>query len=224
MLHRVRHADLINEKCYDIKIDIIGVGAIGSFAALQLVKMGFENITVWDHDTVSTENMSCQFFRFKDIGKPKVLALQEIIEDFTGVKIAVHNRKWDSLDAHLASGIVIPSVDSMDVRKDILKDMQDAGVDCKWIIDPRMAAESMTLLVVKPSVDLEYYTKFLFDDSDAVQERCTAKSTIYTVNLAAGMIAKAVKNVVMGENYTRRVAWNIKTSNQNSMMTFEGSH
>jgi molybdopterin-synthase adenylyltransferase len=224
MMHRVRHADLINEGCYKKKINIIGVGAIGSFAALQLVKMGFEDITVWDDDKVSVENMSCQFFRFKDIGKPKVDALREIIEDFTGVVIKTHNRKWEKTDAFQQVDIIIPAVDSMKVRDEIYKDMSDAGNNFKWIIDPRMAAESMTLLVVSPEKDNDYYQKFLFGDDVAVQERCTAKSTIYTVNLAAGMIAKAVKNVAMEQSYTRRVAWNIAKSNNDSIMIFEGSH
>ena len=51
------------------KVYIVGAGAIGSFAALALVKMGIEHVEVWDNDVVDIVNMNNQFFRRKDIGK-----------------------------------------------------------------------------------------------------------------------------------------------------------
>ena len=39
------------------------------------------------------------------------------------------------------------------------------------------------------------FEKSWFSDDDAVQEKCTAKATIYTTLLAAGFIAKAVKDI-----------------------------
>lgn len=38
-----------------VPIHIIGVGAIGSHIAIQLAKLGIEEITVWDFDTVDSK-------------------------------------------------------------------------------------------------------------------------------------------------------------------------
>ena len=54
------------------KITIIGVGCTGSFITLNLAKLGFNNINIIDFDKVEEENIPNQFYREKDIGKPKV--------------------------------------------------------------------------------------------------------------------------------------------------------
>lgn len=210
--HLTRQMDLIPMKVLDLPIKVIGAGAIGSFAVLQLVKMGFEDIEVWDFDTVSIENMSCQFFRFKDIGKPKVVALKELIKDFTGVDIAIHNERYKAELEH--RGIVIMAVDDMATRKELWTEIKDKLFMVKFVLDPRMGAEDCLLYVMNPHnpKDVASYEKTLYTNKDAVQERCTAKATIYTCNLLSGMVAKTVKNLACGENYPRISNWSVKNN------------
>lgn len=212
--HLTRQLDIIPLECLDQKITVIGAGAIGSFTVLSLVKMGFCNIRVYDFDDVSVENMNCQWFRMKDIGSKKVLALQELIEDFTGIKIEAVPERFNSQSLE---GIVIPAVDSMSARK-IIWDAVKSSLSVRWVIDPRMASEYALSYVMNPNdpKDVESYEKTLYSDANAVAERCTAKATMYTATMIAGHVAKSVKDIVTKTPYARVVHWDIGANNYQS--------
>ena len=61
--------------------DILGVGAIGSFFTQTLAKMGAKTITVSDPDTLEEHNISNQGYPMHYIGREKVAALGEIINN-----------------------------------------------------------------------------------------------------------------------------------------------
>jgi molybdopterin/thiamine biosynthesis adenylyltransferase len=208
-----RHLDLVSEKQLSTNITVVGAGAIGSFTVLALAKMGFYNITVVDFDTVEPENIGAQFFPTSAIGKYKAEALQQMVFDFTGIKINAVNQKVADME-QFPCDMIISAVDNMAVRK-MIYDTAYA----RYIIDPRMAAEYATMNVVDLSVKSmrDSYEKTLFSDSEAVQERCTAKTTIYTVLLIAGQIVKAVKDVTSEQEFIKSLDWNIS---KNAMLAF----
>jgi len=92
--------DLFNPINQKLKIIILGAGSLGSFICLNLAKLGFDNIDVWDYDIVECQNIPNQFYKLKDIDKFKVEALKEIVKEFTDVDINIHNEKvkWDLLE------------------------------------------------------------------------------------------------------------------------------
>jgi hypothetical protein len=206
--HLVRQLDLIPLDCLDKKINIIGAGAIGSFTALSLAKMGFKDITVFDDDTIDVVNLNCQFFRHTDIGKPKVVALQELIHDFTGITIEIVNDRWTGAKLN---GIVIAAVDSMAVRKQIFETHYKNGFQTDLVIDPRMGAEVALLASYKPlSIEEgQTYSKTLYSDEDAVQEPCTAKSSMYCCLSLSGMVCSMVKAFVTGNEFPRWKTYDI---------------
>ncbi len=210
--HLTRQLTLIPMDTLGVKVNIIGCGAIGSFLALSLAKMGITRIEAWDFDEVSVENMSNQFFRFSDIGTPKVIALANLVKDFTGVDIKVNFEKFES--AAGLTDIIVVAVDSMESRKNIFQSIMDNPHALKLIIDPRMSAEYFTMYGINPTIDKdrEMYSKTLFTDGEAVQTACTAKSTVYTATLAAGMVVKTIKNFILDEPYPRNTQWDIKAS------------
>lgn len=208
-LHLTRQMDIIPVDTLKTPINIIGAGAVGSFLTLALTKMGFENITVWDFDTISVENMNCQFFRFQDIDKPKVQALKDLIKDFNGVDIKIENRRYEG---GVLDGIVIAALDSMEGRKLILEENFGKKLGTKLFIDPRMASEAGQMYTVdlwNPK-EKETYLKAWYSDDDAHQERCTAKSTMYTVLLISGTIASTIVNFVKGQSYPKNILMDTK--------------
>lgn len=209
--HLTRQLDLLHVEKLGLPIRVIGAGAIGSFTVLMLVKMGFKNVAVWDFDTVSVENMSCQFYRFRDIGNAKALALQGLVKDFTNVDIAAYAEEFDEVQGQLLSGVVISAVDDMNVRRMIFETILRSGAPVSYLIDPRMSAEYMTMHTVRFAEDksVEAYKNTLYSNDQAVQERCTAKATVYTANLASGLIARNIKNIAMGLAYDKNVTWDI---------------
>lgn len=223
--HLTRQLDLIPVDKLGVHVNIIGCGAIGSFAALSLAKMGITNINVWDFDDVSIENMSNQFFRYADIGHNKAEALKGLVYDFTGVHIQGNDEPWIPEHAPSMQGIVVSCVDDMAVRKQIFEAVKDSAFGVKFIIDPRMGAEMYSQYVVNPFDDKDdaMYQKTLYANSEAVQERCTAKSTIYTATLASGLICKTVKNLITQQDYSRCLDWDLTQSGDHSFMSSVGN-
>lgn len=209
----VRQSDLIPLKALEIPITIIGAGAIGSFTTLSLAKMGYEDITVYDFDTLEAANMNSQFYRISDIGKPKVKALFDLVKDFTGVEIKPKNEKYEK---GVFPGIVISAVDSMAVRKLIWENHKLLPFNTAIFIDGRMAAEFATAFAIKPldEKDRKSYDKTLFSDAEGLEERCTAKATMYCSLALASHIAKIVKDFTTDGNYCRIMNWDLRTYGQ----------
>jgi hypothetical protein len=152
--------------------------------------------------------MNSQFYRFSDIGSPKVVALQKLISDFTETAIKIHNKPYEK---GIFPGIVITAVDSMKVRKLIWDNHKEKAIKTKAIIDPRMSIEDAKLYCMNPmsSKDIASYEKSLYTDEQAVTERCTAKSTIYTAGMISGLVAKTVKDFLVKKPYVRTADWSI---------------
>lgn len=207
--HLTRQLDLIPLDILDTKINIIGAGAIGSFTTLALAKMGFNNITVIDFDHIDVENMNCQFFRFKDIGKSKVIALQELVEDFTNIRINAVNDAWQG---EILDGIVITAVDSMKVRKEVYEAHNRKAFNTKAIIDPRMGAEIALMYAYSPILpsEVDEYSRTLYSDENAVQERCTAKATVFCALGLSSLICSAVKEILVFGTKPKNIMYDMK--------------
>lgn len=209
--HLTRQLDLIPLDVLGMPITVIGTGAVGSWIVLALAKMGLEDITVFDFDKVTVENLNCQFYPHHAVGEYKVDALAKLVHDFTKVEIKTSPSRVTS-GAQPWPGIVIVAVDSMEARKIVWDIHKCKSPATKAIIDPRMGAESALLFVVNPMdiADGEAYEKSLYSDAEAVHERCTAKATIYTANMLSGLVCKAVKDLLTRPDYLRSAQWNIK--------------
>lgn len=200
----VRQSDLIPVDVLSKKITIIGAGAVGSWTALALAKMGFLNLEVWDDDVVSVENMNNQMYPITSIDEPKVQALGDMINMFTGHKIVTIKGRYEG--EKIIGDIVISAVDNMKVRKSIWDNSQ-----ATWFIDPRMGAESALLYVMNrhDPADKVTYPKTLHSDEEGVHEPCTAKSTIYCANFLSGLVARSVKQVATASPHTRIMQANL---------------
>lgn len=204
-----RQLDLIPIECLGERITIIGAGAVGSWTALALAKMGFGNIDVWDDDVVDVENMNCSLYRVGDVDSLKVDALGDLIETFTEIQIGAHDEKW--IAGKPLSGIVIMAVDSMAVRRAIWENHVGKAVATRFIIDPRMGAETALLYVMNPmdQKDVDSYAKTLYTDEEALREPCTRKATAYCALGLSGLIAAQVKSIVTKQPYSRITQWDI---------------
>ena len=204
-----RQLDILDPKLMSMPVVVIGAGATGSFTALSLAKMGVGNITVYDFDTVEEHNLPNQFYRQCDIGKPKVEALREIIEQFEGIQITAKKEKYRG---QRLTGIVITCVDSMDARLNIWKFVKN-NPDVQLYIDSRMGAEVMCVYSVNPSDKFQSisYEENLYPSSEALQERCTAKTIMYTVLSLASLLANQVKKFLVGEHLKREMIFDMKT-------------
>ncbi len=187
----IRQQELVDqEKLADLRVMIIGCGAVGSFTALSLCKMGVRQLILIDPDTVSVENLPNQFYREEDLGKKKTSACTEMLSQFDR-DVQINTLARPFIKQKLGSDIVISSVDSMDIRKRIWNSVVSHR-KVKLLIDPRMAAQVIQVYTANPGdpSSLKAYEATLV--SDALEERCTARSIIYSVLPLAGLVCRQV--------------------------------
>jgi sulfur carrier protein ThiS adenylyltransferase len=64
------------KKIRSARIGIAGAGGLGSNLALNLVRVGFNKLTIVDHDKIEPANLDRQFFFLDQVGMDKVEALK----------------------------------------------------------------------------------------------------------------------------------------------------
>jgi hypothetical protein len=211
----LRQIDIINpEKCQEL-IYIIGAGATGSFTALSLAKMGFENIRIFDADTIEEHNFPNQMFPINALGENKALAVKDMVEYFTGVKIMANTYFYERQPLR---GIVVAAVDTMEARKIIYKNCIKF-TDVKLLIDPRTSPDVFRVLTVDMSLEGERlrYEKTLHSDAQAQDIPCTARAVIYSILLVAAFVAKQIRQFQMNQKYERDLVLDIIN---NAIITF----
>ena len=172
------------------KATVVGVGAIGRQVALQLAAMGITWLQLVDFDVVEESNLASQGYLEEDLGRPKVQA--------TGCLCRRINR---ALEVHEApdrfrrsmeiGNVLFCSVDSIEVRRLIWQAIRDR---LDFFCDARMSAEVVRVLVACDPAGRQHYPTTLFAREEAYQGSCTAKTTIYCANIAAGiMLAQFAK-------------------------------
>jgi molybdopterin/thiamine biosynthesis adenylyltransferase len=210
----IRQQELINQqKLSGLTVAVVGCGAVGSFTALSLCKMGIRHIALIDPDTVSIENLPNQFFREEDLGKKKVLACGEMLHQFdSGIEVNILPRPF--IKQKLETDIVISSVDSMDVRKRIWKSAKNLR-KTKLLIDPRMAAHVVQVYTAIPGdpSSCKSYESTLITESQALPDRCTARSIIYTVLPLAALICRQVAAFANDQWIEPAITLDMKTMN-----------
>jgi len=166
------------------KATVIGVGAIGRQVALQLSAIGIPWLQLIDHDTVEISNLASQGYLETDMGKLKVNATLNScrkINSATQVR-TVPERFRRSMEI---SNVVFCAVDRINVRRLIWESVKDK---VSFFVDGRMSAEVLRILSAYDAESRNHYPTTLFNSDEAFIGPCTAKTTIYCANIAAGMM------------------------------------
>ena len=86
------------EKFKDVKLILLGVGGVGSFALDALYNTGITNITIVDFDTYEESNMNRQMGSHGNIGRVKVEALKEKYPEVTAIHVKITPDWIDNFD------------------------------------------------------------------------------------------------------------------------------
>ena len=198
-------------KANKLNINIIGVGAVGSYIALQLAKLGVSEIAVWDFDTVDDHNIANQVYTLNDLNKAKVDAIEEHLKE-SNPDIIVHKKgRWNPGD--IVSGIVFLEVDSMAVRQAFCED-NEYNNGLKLVIDARIGLESGEIHCCNWT-DYDQVQNYInkvnsFDDSEAsvtVSACGTTLSVSPSVYLAAAMAVSCLINYINNKELKTYIAY-----------------
>ncbi len=105
----------VRERCH-----IIGCGSVGSTIAELLARLGLTRISLYDFDTVSSHNLANQMFFERDISRPKVDAVKDML-------LSINNEMEPTLTTYpegylpttRLDGYVFLCVDNIDLRREI---------------------------------------------------------------------------------------------------------
>ena len=86
------------DKFKDVKLILLGVGGVGSFALDALYNTGITNITIVDFDTYEESNMNRQMGSHGNIGRIKVEALKEKYPEVTPIHVKITPEWIDNFD------------------------------------------------------------------------------------------------------------------------------
>ena len=186
-----RQADIVpRDRILDCRTTIIGVGAIGRQVAIQLTAIGIPVIKLIDYDTVEISNLASQGYMQDDLGSYKVDATADICQQINHqLDVEVVKDRFKRLTA--VGNCVFCCVDSIATRKHIWDAVKDS---VNFFSDGRMSAEVLRIITACDESSREHYPQTLFTADEAHAGPCTAKTTIYCANIAAGfMLAQFTK-------------------------------
>ena len=186
-----RQADIVpRERILDCKATVIGVGAIGRQVALQLTAIGVPHLQLIDFDSVEASNLATQGFLQKDLKRPKVDVTAEFVREMDNdlnVEVIFERFKRSTP----VGNCVFACVDSIEIRRLIWDSVKDKA---SFYCDGRMSAEVLRVITACDETSRQYYPQTLFAAEQAHAGACTAKTTIYCANIAAGfMLAQFTK-------------------------------
>lgn len=195
MIETIRHRKVFDDQLWGGRqIDIIGVGATGSWAALFLADLGVPKIRVWDHDRVEAHNIANQAYRIRDIGRFKVEALRDIILDKTNTDINIRPAKVES--PMVFGNVVFLLTDTMSSRKQIWEQSLKNRFTTQLLIETRMDGGSYRVYTVCPTnpTHIRKYESTLVADEVTADSACGAQTTVG--HIAASLAAEAVGQMI----------------------------
>lgn len=188
-----RQEDIVpRQRILDCKATVIGVGAIGRQVAIQLTAIGVPHIQLIDFDLVELSNLATQGYMYKDLKQAKVDVTAELCREINyDLQVEVVQDKFKR--SIPVGNYIFCCVDSIVARKHIWDAVKDK---VNFFVDGRMSAEVLRVITACDERSREHYSQTLFAAHQAHRGPCTAKTTIYCANIAAGfMLAQFTKNL-----------------------------
>lgn len=168
-----------------------------------------------DHDLVAVENLAPQGYWPEDLDRPKVEATGDLCRKLNPqISIDLHPEKFrrssvkglGSFKLTNQKPVTFCCVDSIEVRKIIWESTKPLA---SLFIDARMAAEVVRVLASDRPMDDRYYATTLFESQEAYSGSCTAKSTIYSASVAAGLMLAQFTRWLRGLPVDRDILLNL---------------
>src|SRR5436190_10684966 len=202
----VRQAELVpRDKLVGLDITVVGVGAIGRQVALQLAALGVKKLRLVDFDRVEHTNVTTQGYRHADVGMAKVLATARAIAEIdSAIELDLVEDRFRAKTP--VGDAVFCCVDSISARAAIWR---SAGQRCQFWCDGRMLGEVMRILTVAGEQNRQGYPSSLFEQEEAQLGSCTARGTVYTAAIAAGLMVNQFTRWLRGAHTDNDLSLNL---------------
>lgn len=220
----LRQMDFANPTKFKYANTILGVGAVGSAAAIGISKVGNpRGLTLIDCDRFEEHNMSNQLSVLNHVGMPKAVAVAQLctqmgameeVRPVFGRLIGKEISHLDMVNPSIASaaakyfrGIVISTPDNMPARKDVWG-ICKYNPETPFVLDARIAGQYIQLIAVDTmtGASQKFYESTLFNDDEATPESCSGRGVIDCSLIAGGILTTWSRKLQLGEE----VPWELR--------------
>lgn len=196
-----RQRNIVNpDKAAQTHVNVLGLGTVGSNAAVQLAKLGITSFTLIDFDEVEPHNLPSQDFEAANVGSLKAHACANRLRAINpNVRIKIQVRPLEGYEM-LDPGVVILAVDSITMRRKLL----EGSIKFKMhdlMVDTRMNANNMQMWSIDPCVseEVDRYRNTLHDASQNVQAPCGGRTFAPVGAMSGAMVAQMVTRLLRDE-------------------------
>jgi len=209
------------KKATEQKVVIVGLGGIGSWAALALARLEVDKLILLDFDVLEEHNTGSQLCSFSQMGDIKSYALSTLISRLTrqtNTSIIAKNAKVNEsstlgycLGYSRDVDVVLAATDNIESRSLIFSHFLDiVGINesmfhllpdsriqhkKKIYLDARMTAEFFELYAVPFNrISIAAYKSTLFQPEESEQLPCGYQQTSHTGMILGGLIASVLVN------------------------------
>ena len=181
----LRQRDIVPpERLAACRATVVGVGAIGRQVVLQLAAIGISRLQLVDYDIVEPVNLACQGYFEADLGLRKVDATAALVRQINS-QVELHLEAERFRRSMEIGNVLFVCVDKIATRRLIWEAAKDR---ISFLADGRMSAEVVRVLAVCDPASRRHYPTTLFAAGEAHAGACTAKSTIFSAHIAAGLM------------------------------------
>mgnify|MGYP001156480848 FL=1 len=196
------------EKIQEVTVLLAGCGGIGSYVAYFLSRVKPYKIILFDPDNMEGVNMAGQLFSTQDLGKAKVLATANRLENYSNYyNVDTYITRY--VESSGTQDIMICGFDNMIARKVFYNNWKKRVLEVKntnpnhlsemLFIDGKLAAEEFQILAITGDDEVsmaKYEEEYLFSDSEADETLCSFKQTAFAAGLIGGYMVNIFINHV----------------------------
>lgn len=195
------------------RVGVIGVGNVGSHAAVNLARLGIRSLELFDPDTVEEHNLSSQYYDRTHLGRHKALALGDALMRINPELIVYAHAEL--LTKCPEADIIVCAVDSLWARRDIagmLEREHFAGGNRSndalqaRIIDCRVGGHQIE--IYNCATPIEWLATI---PERATDDPCGAQFIGYVSAVAGALIACQVRKILTGCSFDRSLVLNLET-------------
>lgn len=184
-------------------VTMIGLGGIGSFAAISLAKLGIPQLNLVDFDTVEPHNVPNQFYLIDSVENTKAAALSDLCQALAPIRATAYVGRLDksgftatAADATFSpTEVMLSGLDSMTARAEVWEYVR-LNPRIKLYIDARIAGQLIVIYAVNPmNLDsIEAYEQTLHTDEEAEPAPCTERGVIDVGMIVGGLLTRLVRS------------------------------
>ena len=206
-------------------VSIVGLGGIGSFAAISLAKLGIPQLNLIDFDTVEPHNVPNQFYLIDSVQNTKAAALSDLCHGLAPITATPFIGRLDksgftatAADAtYSPTPIMISGLDSMAARAEVWEYVR-LNTRIRLYLDARIAGQLIVIYATNP-IDLDSidaYERTLHSDDDAVPAACTERGVIDVGMIVGGLLTRLVRAHYAGEDINPVTLMNLESLTLNT--------